>query len=90
MEVVMAIPPFDDHAPTCNSVTSYDERHLTTYLRLLGAAEDGANWREAVRLIFGMNPEREPERARLIHDSHLARARWMTEVGYLLLLRPAH
>jgi hypothetical protein len=86
----MVIPPFDDRPPTGDSVTSYDERHLATYLRLLDAVEDGADWREAMRLIFGMDPEREPERARLIHDSHLARARWMTEVGYLLLLRPAH
>jgi hypothetical protein len=41
-----------------------------------------------VRLIFGIDPEREPERARLVHDSHLARARWMTEKGYRHLLRP--
>ena len=30
----------------------------------------------------------EPERARAMHESHLARARWMTEVGYAYLLGP--
>ena len=30
----------------------------------------------------------DPERAKRIHDSHLARARWMTENGYRHLLEP--
>ena len=47
-----------------------------------------ADWREAVRIIFGVDPDREPERARMVHDSHLARARWMTQAGYRNLLRP--
>ena len=84
----MAIPPFEDQPPASAGLTSYDERHLATYIRLLDAAEEGADWREAVRIIFGLDPVREPERARLVHDSHLVRARWMTEVGYRHLLRP--
>ncbi len=35
-----------------------------------------------VRLILGIDPDSEPERARKAVESHLARARWMTEVGY--------
>jgi hypothetical protein len=31
---------------------------------------------------------REPFRAKIVHDSHLARARWMTETGYRYLLEP--
>ena len=34
------------------------------------------------RRILGIDPDNEPERARKAVDSHLARARWMTEVGY--------
>jgi hypothetical protein len=30
----------------------------------------------------------EPDRAKTMHDSHLARARWMTEIGYAHLLGP--
>jgi hypothetical protein len=33
------------------------------------------------------DPERDPARARRALDSHLARARWMTERGYRYLLR---
>ena len=67
-------------------MNAYDERHLTTYLRLLDAAEEGADWREVVAVIFGIDPEREPERAKIIHESHLARARWMSAAGYRQLL----
>ncbi len=84
----MATPPFDDHPPLTERVNAYDERHFVTYLRLLDAQRDGADWREAVAVIFGLDPEREPQRARAVHDSHLARARWMTETGYRHLLEP--
>jgi len=56
-------------------------------MRLLDAADDGADWREAVEILFGICPIAEPERARRIHDTHLARARWMTEHGYRQLRR---
>ena len=84
----MAIAAFEDRAPDAPHVTDYDERHHRTYWRLLDAADENADWREAVRIIFGIDPAAEPERARCIYDSHLARARWMTEVGYAYLLGP--
>ena len=54
----MSIPAFDDRPPASTKLTPYDERHLVTYLRLLDAAEEGADWREAVRIIFGLDPSR--------------------------------
>lgn len=84
----MTIPAFDDSPPDLPHVTPYDERHLKTYLRLLDAAEEGADWPEVVQVIFGLDAGREPERARKVHDSHLARARWMSRTGYRDLLRP--
>ena len=83
----MTIPAFDDHPPDSPHVTPYDERHLKTYLRLLDAAEEGADWREVVHIIFGLDPQREPDRAHSVHDSHLARARWMSRTGYRDLVR---
>jgi len=67
-------------------LTPYDREHMTLYLRLLDAERDQADWREAVQILFGLDPEREPVRCRKIHDAHLARARWMTEQGYRQLL----
>jgi hypothetical protein len=75
-------PTFDDRPPLTDRVNAYDERHLATYLRLLDAAAEGADWREAVKIIFGLDPVKEPGRAKAVYDSHLARARWMTETGY--------
>lgn len=84
----MTTPAFEDRPPDSDRLTSYDERHLVTYLRLLDADDEGADWREAVKIIFGLDPEQEPARAQTVHASHLARARWMTEVGYRHLLDP--
>lgn len=83
----MAIAAFEDHAPDDPHVTDYDERHHVTYWRLLDAAAEHADWCEAVKIIFGVDAGTEPERARCIYETHLARARWMTETGYRYYLR---
>lgn len=80
--------PFRDQPPITDRVNAYDEKHLAIYVRLLMAEEEGADWREVVDVIFGIDPAREPDRAKTVHDSHLARARWMTEAGYQHLLEP--
>jgi hypothetical protein len=79
---------FHDRPPTSDHISAYDEQHLAIYLRLLVAEEEGADWREVVQVIFGIDPQREPDRAKLVYDSHLARARWMTKTGYRHLLTP--
>jgi Uncharacterized conserved protein (DUF2285) len=76
-----------DEPPESAVVTEYDRAHTTLYLRLLDAAADGADWREVVSVLFNLDPANDPERARHIHDAHLARARWMTEHGYRQLLQ---
>lgn len=78
---------FLDQPPDSRSLTSYDREHMKLYLRLLDAEADGADWREAVRVLFAIDPQKEPERARLVHGSHLARAKWMTEQGYRELMK---
>ncbi len=84
------ITEFDDIAPSGQELTDYDRSHVKLYMRLLDAAADGAHWEEAVQVLFGLDPAREPERCQRIHDSHLARAHWMTHTGYQHLLRQAH
>jgi len=78
---------FLDEPPESVALTDYDRTHMKLYLRLLDAAADGADWREAVSVLFGLDPECDPERARHVHDRHLARARWMTTHGYRQLVR---
>lgn len=80
-------PEFLDAPPEGEALTVYDREHMALYLRLLDAARDGAAWQDAVQILFGLDPELEPERCRQIHDSHLMRARWMAEHGYRELVR---
>ncbi|WP_334146685.1 DNA -binding domain-containing protein [Hyphomicrobium sp.] len=83
----MSYLAFEDSPPLTLRVNAYDERHLVTYLRLLDAAEAGANWRDVVRIVFALDVEADPDRARRVHEAHLSRARWMSEVGYKFLLQ---
>ncbi len=82
----MTTPQFEDRAPSDEFITDYDECHFVTYLRILDAADEGADWREVAQIVFGLDAEVEAERARAVHDSHLERARWMTTHGYRHLL----
>ena len=82
----MTIPPFEDRAPADDRITAYDECHFVTYLRILDAAAEGADWSQVAAGVFGLDAATEPDRARQVHDSHLARARWLTEQGYKHLL----
>ena len=87
----MKKPPRDpdvaDVAPTDSVLTVYDEQHIVTYWRMLDADAEGADWREVARLVLRIDPESEPDRARRAFDTHLTRAKWMTEHGYRHLLR---
>ncbi len=87
----MQKPPLDpdvaDAAPTDPRLSIYDENHIITYLRLLDADAEGADWQEVARIVLHIDPDREPARARTAFDSHLARAKWMTQHGYRHLLR---
>jgi hypothetical protein len=84
----MQKPPFvADTAPSDSVLTVYDGEHLITYLRLLDAEAEGTDWREVARIVLRLDPEHEPDRARRAFDSHLSRAKWMTEHGYRHLLR---
>ncbi|MEH2492942.1 hypothetical protein V1280_008881 [Bradyrhizobium sp. AZCC 2230] len=77
-------PDVADSAPNEPALTAYDEQHVVTYIRLLQAEGEGADWREVARVVLHMDPEREPDRARSAYESHLARAKWVTEQGRLL------
>lgn len=84
----MSAAEFQDAPPLLDRVSAYDEEHLDVYLRLLMAEEEGADWREVVHVLFGLDPTREASRAKMVHDNHLARAHWMTRTGYRHLLEP--
>lgn len=80
-------PPVADHAPSDGALTGYDQQHLITYLRVLDAEADGADWREVAEVVLHIDPIQEPQRAEAAWRSHLTRAQWMTRSGYCHLLR---
>lgn len=75
-----------DEALDCPLLTAYDHLHHVTYLRLLDAEEAGADWREVARIVLGRDPAIDRDGARRCWDSHMARARWMRDIGYRQLL----
>lgn len=79
-------PDVADEAPTCPVLTGYDEERILTYIRLLDAASEDADWREVAKIVLHIDPEKEPERSYRAWETHLARARWMTSTGYKYLL----
>jgi len=80
------IPDVADLAPSSPALTVYDEEHVIAHMRMLDADAEGADWREVSRIVLHTDPEQEPDRARRAFESHFARAKWMTQVGYRHLL----
>jgi hypothetical protein len=78
-----------DPLPWSDKITSYDEAHFVTYLRLLDAEAAGTSNDEMCRVILELDPVGEPEKARRVLKDHLRRAKWMTNTGYKVLLQDA-
>lgn len=74
--------PIADLAPSDEHVTDYDRAHFKVYLRMLDAAKEGAAWEEVSSILLGIDPHREPIRAKRAYDTHLGRARWLANKGY--------
>lgn len=79
-------PDVADEVAWSETITDYDLDHLVTYLRLLDAERDGADWREAATIVLARDAQQDADRTRRCWESHLARARWMTTQGYRQLL----
>ena len=56
------MPPLDpdvaDLAPSDPSLTLYDHEHAITYMRLLDADAEGADWREVAQIVLHIDPDR--------------------------------
>ena len=79
---------FMDEIPWSDQLTDYDRAHFALYARLLDADAAGAGDDEIARIVFGVDPVVEPDRARRTLAAHRDRARWMSKHGYRHLLKP--
>lgn len=82
-------PDVEDEAPSTCCITAYDESHYVTYLRLLDANSQGADWREVALIVLHRDPAADELRIRRCWESHLARAQWMAKSGYWRILQQA-
>ena len=83
-------PDIADEVPWSDTITDYDVDHLVTYLRLLDAEEDQADWRDVAKIVLHRDPDLDPQLTQRCWEAHLKRARWMTVSGYRhLLIRAA-
>jgi hypothetical protein len=87
MQKIPLDPDVADVAPVDSVLTPYDHEHAITYLRLLDADAEGADWREITQIVLHIDAGREPGRARQAYESHLTRAKWISRWGYRLLLK---
>ncbi|HEY2535304.1 MAG TPA: DUF2285 domain-containing protein [Xanthobacteraceae bacterium] len=56
--------PISDVVPADRNLTRYDQEHLVTYLRLLDADAEGADWQEVAKIVLRIDPKREPDQAK--------------------------
>ena len=72
--------------PTESAVlTHHDRTNFTTYISLLDAVATGVDWRQVTATLFGVDAAIDEQAAKQVFDANLARAQWMTTVGYRLL-----
>ena len=76
-------PPPDD----VPGLTDRDRAYATIYVELLDATAAGADWQTVSRHVLKLDPNVDVETAKVIFDQFHARAIWMTQVGYKLLLK---
>lgn len=79
-------PDVENEAPRGADITTYDEQHYVTYLRLLDASRNGADWQEVARIVLRRDPLRNEAETRRCWESHLERARWIANKGYRRIL----
>jgi hypothetical protein len=78
---VASVPPSGD------ILTAYDRAHLVTYLKLLDAETMQIDWMVTARSVLSLDPEADVDAAQRVYAAHLARAHWMTHVGFRHLLK---
>lgn len=82
-------PDVDDEAPTGDAITPYDERHFVTYMRLLDAEAEHADWQDVAPIVLHRDPIADALCTRRCWQSHLERAQWLSREGYRQILKQA-
>jgi len=87
---MLSARPLLNAPPGSDQLTDYDHEHFATYLFLLDCSAGDMDWRDAMTQLIGDDAKTDPDKAKTMYDSHLARAQWMCRNGYRQLLRVLH
>lgn len=79
-------PTIATEFPWSESLTAYDDKHFELYLKLMDACADSASEEEMALDVLGIDPVKEPIRARKALSSHLKRVLWFMHEGHKELL----
>jgi len=60
-----------DIAPSGPALTKYVDERAITYIRMLDADAESADWREVTQIVLRIDAYSEPDRARRTFDTHL-------------------
>ncbi len=71
--------------PHTEEVTEYDRKNAYLFGLLLQAEADGASPQYMAGLLFNIDADRHPIRARRVVRSHLARAHWLQDNAFPML-----
>ncbi len=83
----MGAASFQPTAPDGPDITDYDRAHAGAYLRLLDAEAASAPWQAMAAQVLEQDIGGDPAGAQDMLDSHLRRAHWLRDGGFLRLLR---
>ncbi len=81
------VQAFEDVAPSGDDVTDYDRDHTMLYICLLDRQARGQDWRITARAFFGLDSDHEPDSARTVYESHLARATALQSAPYFAMMQ---
>lgn len=74
--------PVVTEVPWSDTLTDYDNEHFTLYMNILVFKAQNASEEDIALKLLGIDPAREPSRARKAVISHLARVQWLVMTGY--------
>ena len=68
-------------------LTDRDRAYASVYVQILDATAAGADWQTIAKHVLNLDPDADVGATKKTFDRFHARAVWMTQVGYKLLLK---
>ncbi|RUW18594.1 hypothetical protein [Mesorhizobium sp. M1E.F.Ca.ET.041.01.1.1] len=74
--------PVATEVPWSDTLTDYDNEHFTLCMNIHVFTAQNASEEDIALKLLGIDPAKEPSRARKAVKSHLARVQWLVTTGH--------